>query len=180
MVKILDIKPDAVFDAKRFQIEIRNAPQGTENVRSGVYFRNVRPFGSVIIPEIRKGVLCLQRQFRHQIGEFMLEFPLGGAEPNENSMKNTAIRELKEEAHLKAKEMKFLHSAFTDPGTSTALDFYFLARDLKKVGSKSVANEKIEPLQEYKIDDLLRMIKRNEIRQNETISGILYYAQFEM
>jgi len=89
--------------------------------------------GAVVILAVddEERVLCL-RQYRHPARMRMFELPAGlldvaGEEPRE-----TAERELVEEAGLSATDWTPLASAYSSPGISSENIHYFLARGLRR------------------------------------------------
>ena len=74
-------------------------------------------------------VFCL-RQYRHAARQRMLELPAGLLDVADEDPRTAGARELVEEAGLAATEWRSLGSAYSSPGITTELIYYFLARGL--------------------------------------------------
>ena len=70
-----------------------------------LYREVVRHGGGACVLAEKDGAFAFVRQYRHPVGEYMLELPAGKREGNED-FEVTARRELEEECALKAKELK--------------------------------------------------------------------------
>jgi 8-oxo-dGDP phosphatase len=77
-------------------------------------------------------VLCL-RQYRHPVGQRMVELPAGLMDHEGEEPEDVARRELAEETRLQAGSWTHLVSAYSSPGITEECIHYFLARDLSPV-----------------------------------------------
>ncbi|HVA82849.1 MAG TPA: NUDIX hydrolase [Candidatus Aquilonibacter sp.] len=131
----------------------------------------------VILPLIRKGVFLLERQFRHGVNHYMIEFPAGHMEKGEKA-KAAAIREFEEETGYKPKQIRHLFDELTNSSTSKRLFHYFLAEKLVKTGKRHFDDYEILTTLELKDAQLSKMIKQNRIKDHKTMLGYLYYKKF--
>jgi 8-oxo-dGTP pyrophosphatase MutT (NUDIX family) len=77
--------------------------------------------------------VLLVSQYRHPVGQRLLEIPAGLLDVAGEPYHEAAARELYEEGHVRAREWRVLIDTFSSPGmTSEALRVY-LARDLQAV-----------------------------------------------
>lgn len=76
------------------------------------------------------GEVCLIRQYRHPMGERLWEVPAGLRDVAGEDPRDTAARELDEEASLRAGRLEPLITLATSPGFSTEVVHVFLATDL--------------------------------------------------
>jgi 8-oxo-dGDP phosphatase len=83
------------------------------------------------------GNVVLVRQYRHPIGEYLLELPAGLLDVDGESALDAARRELFEEAALTAEDWCLLVDLYTSPGMSDEAIRVFLARDLREVPLES-------------------------------------------
>jgi len=86
----------------------------------------------VLVLDEQERVLLLG-QYRHAVGRRLLELPAGLLDVPEESAQEAAVRELAEEAHLRAADWRVLVDAFSSPGCCTEAWRVFLARDLARV-----------------------------------------------
>jgi 8-oxo-dGDP phosphatase len=77
-------------------------------------------------------VLCL-RQYRHPVGQRMVELPAGLMDHEGEEPEDVARRELAEETRLQAGSWTHLVSAYSSPGITEECIHYFLARDLSPI-----------------------------------------------
>jgi len=99
--------------------------------------------GAVVIAALDvHGYVTLVRQYRHAVGDRLLELPAGTLEPGEEPLQ-TAMRELREEAGLLAGRWDQLGSFFSSPGFLREEMHAFLARDLQSVAAEPESDEDI-------------------------------------
>jgi len=73
-------------------------------------------------------------QYRHAVGERLVQLPAGLCDVAGEEPLGVAQRELAEEAGLAATEWEHLSSSYSSPGISAETAHYFLARGLSEVG----------------------------------------------
>lgn len=95
--------------------------------------------------------VCLVRQYRHGIKDFLWEIPAGKLDPGEPPQ-SCAIRELAEETGVSAGRWSSLGAFLPAPGIFTEIIHLYLAQDLKVGPPAPDADEDLElrwmPLQE--------------------------------
>ncbi|GAC1303597.1 MAG: NUDIX hydrolase [Vulcanimicrobiaceae bacterium] len=119
-----------------------------DGTRVGDYYvRESRGFALVfaIAPGDR---VVLVRQYKHGIGETVLELPAGGIDPGETPLA-CATRELAEETgYVSATgDVTLLRSFVLDPTSSTTRYHLYLARDARPTGTL-----KFDPLEDIEIE----------------------------
>ena len=153
-----------IFDVKRNQIILN---------KKKTYFDLVSHKGAVaVVPLLKNKKIILVKQFRYAIKKELFEIPAGLIDKNE-SLVDCAYRELKEETGFKANKIEKLFQTFLSPGYSNELLTIFLASDLKK-GEQSLDLDEFIEVKTFNFDEILNMIKNNEITDSKTISAILY------
>lgn len=94
------------------------------------YFDIVKhPGGSVIAAINDQNEICLLKQWRHAVGEFIWELPAGCLEADEPPIE-AAKRELEEEAGVIADDWRDLGKIIPSPGFSNEILYLFEARGL--------------------------------------------------
>lgn len=88
--------------------------------------------------------VCLIRQYRHPMGERLWEVPAGLRDVEGEDPRDTAARELEEEASLRAGTLSPLVTLATSPGFSTEVVDVFLATDLSDTAVQEREHEEAE------------------------------------
>jgi len=161
------------FSGKRIKVfagSIRS-PDGSESYRE-----IVRHPGAVVILPVKEGKILLIRQYRHAIGKWILELPAGTLEEKEDPEK-AAQRELKEETGYEAERLTKVMSFYSSPGISDEILHIFLAEGLREGKPSREQGELIENLW-IPLEEVLEMVRRNEIEDAKTIATVLYYSSF--
>lgn len=106
----------------------------------------IENFGWVgVVPVTSDGRLLLNRQYKHGIGQEVLEFPAGGIDPHETKEPILAAhRELMEETgySVKPEQLELLAHMYANPTGARTQIWWYLARDVQKTGQ-----QKIDPLE---------------------------------
>ena len=111
-----------VFDVRRDQVRM---PSGRL-----AYLDVVAHRGAVtIIPVDEQGQIWFIRQYRHPALSTLLELPAGVKEPGE-APETSALREIREEIGMAARQIQKVGEFFLAPGYSTEYMHVYLARDL--------------------------------------------------
>ncbi len=160
-----------VYKSKIFKI--REEKVRLPNGKRPLYLIIDHPGAIMLIPIIEDKILLI-REYRPTVGQWLYQLPAGTIEKGE-SPKQTASRELVEEIGYSSRKIKFLFKSYTTPGISNEVMHFFLAEDLKEATQNLDANEVIE-VKPTKITKILEMIKSGKIKDDNTISGIMYYV----
>lgn len=134
------------------------------------------PGAVVILPLLDDGRICLIRNYRLAVGQWLLELPAGTLEPGEQPQ-TTAERELIEETGYRATTVTPLCEFFMSPGILHERMHAFVARGLvegetARETGELIINHLVTPEQ---IDDLLR---NQKIQDAKSIATLLYYQRF--
>jgi len=87
--------------------------------------------------------VCMIRQYRHAVDDWLWEIPAGRLEPGEEPLA-CAQRELGEEGGVRATDWRVLARLLPSPGICDERIYLFLARDLHPVATAHEASEYIE------------------------------------
>jgi ADP-ribose pyrophosphatase len=101
------------------------------------------PGGAAIVALDAEGRICLLHQFRHASGGWLDELPAGKLDGGEPPIE-CAVRELAEEAGMKAGRWDKLGEFFSSPGVLTEVIHIFLARDLAPVDASPEEHEVLQ------------------------------------
>ena len=166
---ILDKTCKTAFRGKIISVDLESAllPDGRrcdiEVVR--------HPGGAAAVALDQDDRVCLIRQYRPAIREWILELPAGKLDPGETPL-STAQRELEEEAGLRATSWTGLGSVISSPGVFTEVVHLYLARDLQHVASNTEEHELIE-VSWLPFDQALHMAQSDELRDAKTVIGLM-------
>lgn len=128
------------------------------------------PGGAAIVAIDARQRVCLLRQYRYVTGDWIWESPAGKLEPNEPP-KNTAQRELAEEAGVTAQRWSDLGVIWSSPGVFREKIYLYLARDLASVATDHEIHENIE-VHWIPFAEALRWARTGEISDAKTIVGL--------
>ncbi|GAC1565123.1 MAG: NUDIX hydrolase [Ktedonobacteraceae bacterium] len=98
-----------------------------------------------IVPVTDDGHFLINRQYKHGIGEYVLEFPAGGIDEGEDDPLIAANRELMEESGYSAEpgKIELLTEMIANPTSAVTRIWWYLARDVRKTGE-----QKLDPAEE--------------------------------
>jgi ADP-ribose pyrophosphatase len=101
-----------------------------------------------VAPRLADGRLLVVHQYRHAVGDWLLEIPAGRLEANEDPLE-AARRELEEETGHRARRWEPLRTFFPAPGFCSERMTLYLAEELEAIpggGKASDDDEEIEVL----------------------------------
>jgi ADP-ribose pyrophosphatase len=141
--------------------------------KEGEYYY-VHTRGSVVvIPELEDGKLFMTEQFRYLNQRESLEFIGGGVKPEVSSLES-AMDELLEEGGFEADEMTLIGKFNPFNGATDEICEVYVARKLKKVGSRPEASEEFEE-QELSVTEIESLIKKGELWDGMSIAAFMLY-----
>lgn len=157
--KIINVRVDTV--------RLEKAGKPVETTREVVEHAPV----VVMVPLDGQGNVLMVRQYRHAVGEELLELPAGGVEPGEKP-EEAVLRELQEETGFTADEVVPLGRFWMSPGFLREEMNAFLVRGLRPSARAADEDEVIQVVR-APLAGVRGMIKRGEIRDAKTIAALL-------
>jgi ADP-ribose pyrophosphatase len=121
--------------------------------------------------------VCLVRQYRHGVQDFLWEIPAGKLDAGEPP-EVCAVRELQEETGVSAKRWTPLGLYIPAPSIFTELIHLYLARDLNVGAASPDADEELE-LKWLPLDQAIGHVLRGEWNDGKTAMALLR-AQFQL
>ena len=157
------------FDTKWFKVR-----QDKVELPSGVviddYYVWLAGDVAMIVPITKNNEIILVRQYKHALGEVIVEYPAGYVDEGED-VKVAAERELREETGYTAKEFSLMTKFVNNPTKEEGILNIFLAKDVEKVQEQQLdKTENIEVLR-LPYQDVLAMINKGEIWNTGTVAA---------
>jgi ADP-ribose pyrophosphatase len=128
------------------------------------------PGSTAVVPLLDDNTVVMEVQYRHPVGEYLLEIPAGTLEPGESPL-NCAKRELMEETGFRAQELIELGKIHMIPAYSDEEIHVFIARGLTPAEQNLDPDEIIEVVT-YPFEKALKMIEAGKITDALTILSI--------
>jgi ADP-ribose pyrophosphatase len=172
--KLKVLKRKMVFQGKVFGVRRDEIvePGGMRATREVI----AHPGSVVVLPVLADGKILMIQQYRYATRQMLWELVAGRIDEGE-TVKEAAVRELKEETGYSAKGFREFLDIFPTPGFLEERMHILLATGLKAGIAEPEADEKIIS-HAYGIDELKRMMKNGKLRDGKSIAGILYYLTF--
>lgn len=136
------------------------------------FFVIVRPEIALILPITDNQEIVFVRQYRHGVGEILLELPAGGFDATYESAETAAIRELKEETGYTAEKVIKLASLSDNPVKDTNKIHLFMAENVRKIGEQNLdITEEIEIVL-IPVESVLEKITQGEISVSGSVAAL--------
>ena len=165
-----------IFRVRREVVEEPALPGGRKSRQREVLREIVEHHGSVaVLPVLPNGRVLLVRQYRHAARAFLWELVAGHIEPGENSL-TAARRELREETGYSARHFQRMTEFFPSPGFLSEKMILYRATGLRAGQPRPEDDEALE-VRAFGLPELLRMIRRDKLRDAKTLVGILLHAR---
>lgn len=121
--------------------------------------------------------VALVRQYRHPVGMELWEIPAGLRDVKGEDLHAVAVRELWEEADLRAREWHTLVDFYTTPGGSTEAIRVFLARQVEEVPAEERFTRRDEeahmPLAWIAVDEVTDAVLDGRIHSPQAVVAVL-------
>lgn len=162
-----------VFDGRviRLSVDTVDLPNGATATLEIAH----HPGGAAILAEDDQQRVCVLRQYRHAVRDWLWELPAGKLEPDEPPLE-TARRELEEEAGVTAAEWVSLGSIVTTPGFCDEVIHLFHARRLTATKPHHDAHEVLEAHWRSRTE-LEAMIASGDLRDAKTLVAVFLWLR---
>lgn len=130
------------------------------------------PGGVTVVAIDAQGRVLLVRQYRHPVGDALLELPAGTLDSDETP-ESCAARELQEEAGYRPGRLEKLGGFYLAPGYCTEYQHVFLATDL--VESRLEPEEEAIETVAVSLDEALHLVAAGGIVDSKTVAALLLY-----
>jgi len=169
------IESDIVFRGRVIDLRVDKIKydSGNESVREIA----VHSGGAVVVPVKDDGKLVMVSQYRYPLEKFILEFPAGKLDFNEDPLV-CAVRELREETGYTAANFQKLGTIATTPGFCTEILHIFLATGLTAGEHSREEGEYGMEVEELLFKEIDEKIVRGEIIDSKSICGLHMASRF--
>ena len=127
---------------------------------------------AVALTEDHKVIMV--RQYRHSIGEVIVELPGGCVDDTDKDFQTGIARELLEETGYTFSSYESLGKISPNPSTNTNWMHMFLARGGKKVAEQKLDHNEEIIVELIPIEELKKLVRENKIVQSMHVTCILY------
>lgn len=122
----------------------------------------------------REGMIIMERQYRHALGETIFEIPGGCVDETDLDLEAAIERELLEETGYRFDKLEYLGKTSANPSTNNNLMHMFLA-----TGGHLVQEQDLDHNEEIEIHLLSpsavkKMLRDNQILQSMHVTALLY------
>lgn len=118
--------------------------------------------------------VVMVKQYRHALGETILELPGGCVDATDKSYEDAIARELLEETGYQFEKIEFLCKTSANPSTNNNLLRAYLATGGELIKEQQLDDaEDIEVLL-FSIDELKQLIRENKLMQSMHVTALLY------
>jgi ADP-ribose pyrophosphatase len=135
------------------------------------------PGAAAVVAVDGAGRVCVVRQYRHGVTDFLWEIPAGKLDAGE-APQNCAVRELAEETGVTAQRWTSLGLYLPAPGIFTEVIHLYLARDLEVGSPAPDADEELE-IQWLPLSEAADKVLRGEWNDGKTALA-LWRAQSQL
>ncbi len=129
--------------------------------------------GGACVLYVKEGKVLLVRQYRYAYGESVYEIPAGKLEKGEEP-KLAAIRELEEEAGVRAEQVELLHIVYPTPGYTNEKIYIYEAKGGVETAPHLDEGEFLDVVY-MPLEEAEGMLLSGEIRDAKTIIALQNY-----
>jgi ADP-ribose pyrophosphatase len=142
------------------------------------FFVIVRPEIALILSITNQQEIVFVRQYRHGVGEILLELPAGSFDATKEDAAIAAVRELQEETGYFAQKVTKLATLYDNPVKDTNKIHLFLAENVTKSGGQNLdITEEIEVIL-IPVESVLDKVAQGEISVTGTITALFLGLKF--
>lgn len=164
------VKKNYVYEGKILTVRKDDAllPDGRACIRE-----IIEHSGGACVLYVEQGRVLLVRQYRYAYGESIYEIPAGKLEKGEDPSL-AALRELEEEAGIRAKRLELLYVNYPTPGYTNEKIYIYRAYEGEQVSSHLDDGEFLD-VEWIELDKVKEMLKKGEIKDGKTIIALQHY-----
>jgi ADP-ribose pyrophosphatase len=166
--KFTHLSSEYAFEGHAFKLRLDHLR--TPDNREVVYEIVEHPGAVTIIPVDEDRQILFVKQYRPATGEVMLELPAGTINKGEDPL-DCALREVREETGMAARQMDKIGEVWLAPGYSTEFLRFFLATGLYPAPLEQDEDEFIN-VEAIPYEKALEIAAKGEIHDAKTLAGL--------
>lgn len=162
------IKSETILQGRAFKVrrDYLRTPSGRET-----RLEIIEHGGSVVlIPIDDDGNLLFVRQYRHAVGDDLLELPAGTRDDDE-PFEECAAREIREETGMEATKLQKVGEFYLAPGYSTEFMMAYLATGLRE-NPLSADDDEFLNVEKIPVARAIEMAERGEIPDAKSLAAL--------
>lgn len=162
-----------IYEGQVVKLALKRAllPDGKEMTLEHVHHSG----GAAVVAIDQEGGVCLVKQYRAAVGDWLWELPAGKRD-NDEPWLATAQRELAEEAGREAAQWQTLCKFYSSPGFCDEQIHLFLARDLTAIPTRHEEHEHME-VHWVAIGEALEWARQGRIVDAKTFIGLFLASE---
>lgn len=130
------------------------------------------PDGAVVIALTGKQEIVLVRQYKHGLGQVVLELPAGNVEKGEDPG-FTIKRELLEETGCVAKDLELISILATKPARMSARTYVYFAADVNYIGKQQDPDTEVIEIVLVPVKNLPSLVQEGNIITETSLAALL-------
>ncbi|MDH5613649.1 MAG: NUDIX hydrolase [Gammaproteobacteria bacterium] len=166
-------KDKTVFHGKIIEVGVQTTTLPNGQVMELEIVRH--PGGAAVVAIDDQNRVCLLKQFRVVVNDWLWELPAGKIENKEPPLQ-TAQRELQEEAGVMASDWKELGKEISSPGIFNEIVYLYLAQGLHH-GQQNKEDHEVLEVHWIDFNEVISMIYDGIIQDSKTIVGLVLAKQ---
>ena len=165
------LESEKIIDNKWIVVEKQKCDVGDNKIIEDYYIVKKKDYVIIVVED--EGSILFLKQYRHGIGEIILNLPMGLIDEAETP-ESTAKRELMEETGYHADELIFIGEFFLAPSYINSKAHVFYARGAKKKQEIEIPDigEKDAILLKISKSELKKLLDKNEIKAMSAITAL--------
>lgn len=167
-LKFKHLKSEIAFQGRAFKLRLDHLR--TPDGRDVIYEVIEHPGAVTIIPVDEERRILFVRQYRPATGQVLLELPAGTINKGEDPL-DCALREIREETGMAARQMDKIGELWLAPGYSTEYLHFYLATGLYSSPLEQDEDEYIH-VEAIPYEKAVEMAARGEIHDGKTMAGL--------
>jgi 8-oxo-dGTP pyrophosphatase MutT (NUDIX family) len=122
----------------------------------------------------KENKIVLVRQYRHALGDTILELPGGCVDKTDASLETAIARELLEETGYAFTSFEFLCNTSANPSTNNNIMHIYLAKGGALIKEQQLDDAEDIEVHLFSIAEVKQLIRENKLMQSMHVTGLLY------